>query len=176
MKGIFKNKKGFGLLEIAVSISVIMISVIPIVNLLSLSLKEEKDVEDSLVAIYMAQEAMEIVREIRDDDWSAISAGSWAVVDKATTNCNTIRIEHGFKLVAANASKSSRVLHKGNEGYLQCDNSGGGGWKDTGFRRTVDITKEDQAGNNNQDYAKVVVSVQKGGAELYKLTSYLNNN
>lgn len=173
---ILKNKKGFGLLEIAVSISVIMISVIPIVNLLSQSLKEEKDVEDNLVAIYLAQEAMEIVREIRDDNWPVISAGSWAIVDKTTTSCSLIRIENGFKLVAANALKSSRVLNKANEGYLQCDNSGGGPWKDTGFRRTIDITKEDQAGNNNQDYAKVVVSVQKNGAEIYKLTSYLNNN
>lgn len=174
IKKILKNKKGFGLLEIAVSISVVTISIIPLVNLLSSSLRAGRIVEERLTAVYLAQEGAEIIRKIRDDGWADLLDGNMAIVSKET-NCNLVDIIDGFKLVSTSSfANSKQVLSKNNNGYVQCQTPGGS-WKDTGFTRVIDISHVDYAGNADSNYAKIAVTVSKGGTVLYSLTSYLNN-
>lgn len=180
MNAILKNKKGFGMLEIAVSISVIMISVIPIVNLLSSSLKQESDIEERLTAVFLAQEGMEIIRKMRDDDnnfplTAAPVNGDKVIVLNATTtknDCKNSSIGNGFMLADKSTAKM-QVFTKNNKGYIQCETEAAmdqsNQWHNSGFQRYVSISYP-AAG-----IMQVIVKVERGGQELYSLTSYLND-
>ncbi|MFA6096463.1 MAG: hypothetical protein WC788_02440 [Candidatus Paceibacterota bacterium] len=177
---IIKNKKGFGLLEIAVSISVIMISVIPIVNILTSSLRDEIDIEARLNAVYLAQDGMEIMRKIRDDDANfpltdALLEGDKVIVVINSSNygqCKNAKITDGFELKDKTA-QSMQVLTKEINGYIQCEYdteiTSSGEWHNSGFQRYVNISYPAVG------VMKATVKVERGGKELYSLTSYLND-
>jgi len=178
---IIKNEKGFGLLEIAVSISVIMISVIPIVNMLTSSMRDEIDIEAKLNAVYLAQDGIEIIRKIRDDDANfplsdALVAGDKVIVVINSNNqglCKNAKITDGFKLVDKTTDNRIHVLTKDSAGYIQCEYdtelTQPGDWHSSGFQRYVNISYP------SAGVMKATVKVERGGKELYSLTSYLND-
>lgn len=174
-----KNNKGFGLLEIAISISLIAISVIPIVNMLSTSLKEEAKMEQRLTAIYLAQEGMEVIRKIRDDDvnWppAGMTGGDKVIVSDQSQSfgqCKNTDVTDGFKLLNKTTNRM-QVLTKANSGYIQCEYDSAmveaNEWHNSGFQRYVNIT--DLGGGVMQ----IIVKVERNGQIMYSLTSYLND-
>ncbi|MFA6190363.1 MAG: prepilin-type N-terminal cleavage/methylation domain-containing protein [Candidatus Staskawiczbacteria bacterium] len=63
------KQKGFTIIELAISIFILSIAVIGIFNALSIVIILTSDASDRLTATYLAQEGMEIVRNIRDTNW-----------------------------------------------------------------------------------------------------------
>lgn len=61
--------KGFTIIELVISIFVLSIAVVGIFNALSIIIILTSDSTDRLMATYLAQEGMEIVRNIRDTNW-----------------------------------------------------------------------------------------------------------
>ncbi len=173
-----KNNKGFGLLEVLVSISVVIIGILPLVNLFNSVLARERDTENKLMAIYFAQEGIEIVRQIRDTNWEkgelwdyepesgGTVYGTWGIT---MGNCNNYG---DFELADASVAANTKIYYKANEPYAQ--GCSGGGRTATGFTRTVLIENKDYAGGPSADYMKIVSTVKLDGAELYSLTAYLN--
>ena len=72
-----KLNKGFTIVEVAVSIFVLSIAIIGVFSAFSLVAVLTSDVEERFIAVYLAQEGVEIIRNIRDtswvvgDDWNA---------------------------------------------------------------------------------------------------------
>lgn len=173
-----KNNKGFGLLEVIISISVVIIGILPLINLFSSVLTRERDTENKLMAIYFAQEGIEIVRQIRDTNWR--KGESWDYEpDSGTTVfgskwgitldiCNQYR---DFKLADASVTANTIIYYNTDEPYAQGCSSGTA----TNFTRTVLIENKDYTGAVNNDYMKITSTVKLDGAELYSLIAYLNN-
>ena len=63
--------KGFTLIELVISIFVLSIAVIGVYSVFSAMLILTSDSADRLVAIYLAQEGAEIIRNMRDNAWLA---------------------------------------------------------------------------------------------------------
>lgn len=85
-------KKGFTLLEVIVAVSLIVVGVIGVFGLLYIVLVSGQVSSSQLVAAYLAQEGIEIVRNIRDTNWlknnpwdEGITAGDWEA-DYTTNN------------------------------------------------------------------------------------------
>jgi Tfp pilus assembly protein PilV len=184
MKNNIMNNKGFGLLEVLISISVVIIGILPMINLFNSVLAKERDVENKLKAIYFAQEGIEIVRQIRDTNWrqgidwdyESVSGGSvfdnseWAI---SLNNCNIY--SGGFKLVAS--SVDNNKIYKKNSESVYKQACTGGQYKDSGFTRTIlieDIDYNTGGASLNGDYMKITSKVEFNGVELYSLTAYLN--
>jgi len=70
------NKKGFTLLEMIIAVTVILIGLIPIMSLMYDSSFGVRLSLSRLQAAYLAQEGLEIVRNIRDSNWLA-QTSSW---------------------------------------------------------------------------------------------------
>jgi prepilin-type N-terminal cleavage/methylation domain-containing protein len=64
-----KNKKGFTLLEIMAVLSVISIGMLGIVSLVIQNIQAQNVNQSYLVASMLAQEGLELVRNIRDENW-----------------------------------------------------------------------------------------------------------
>lgn len=70
-----KNKKGFTIIELIISIFILSIAVIGVFSAFSAIVILTSDAADKLVASYLSQEGIEIVRNIRDNNWLNIDKG-----------------------------------------------------------------------------------------------------
>ncbi len=62
-------KRGFTLLEVIVSMFIVTLGVGSVFALVAQTVDSTRNVSSKLTAIYLAQEGMEIVRNIRDTNW-----------------------------------------------------------------------------------------------------------
>jgi Tfp pilus assembly protein PilV len=65
------NKKGFSLGEIMLSIFVLSIGLVGTIGLIANNIKNASDTRDSIIASELVQEGVELVRNIRDNNWIA---------------------------------------------------------------------------------------------------------
>ena len=63
------NKKGFTLLEVITAIFILTVGVGGALSLMNQTLSTASIIEQRLIASYLAQEGIEIVRNIRDTNW-----------------------------------------------------------------------------------------------------------
>lgn len=61
--------RGFSMIEVIISIFLIIVGIIASVELISKSLKDSMDSRDQLIAVGLAQEGVELVRNVRDNNW-----------------------------------------------------------------------------------------------------------
>jgi len=62
---------GFTIIEMAISIFILSVAIIVVFGAFSLMIILSSDAEDRLLASYLAQEGIEIIRNIRDNNWLA---------------------------------------------------------------------------------------------------------
>ena len=86
MKKFFKNKRGFTLLEVLVAVSVLVIGSVAAFSTISATIRSVTFAKDKLIASFLAQEGIEIVKNIRNTNWirgnpwnQGLSSGSWQV-------------------------------------------------------------------------------------------------
>ncbi len=179
-KKIINNNKGFGLLEVLISISVVIIGILPLINLFNSVLVREMETENKLKAIYFAQEGVEVVRQIRDTNWKngdpwneepesedPLSSSEWAIT---MDDCNAEKFKD-FKLEPSDAD-NIKIYYANGKAFAQ--GSSCGGRTASGFTRTISVSEEEYDGTPNNEYMKVTSIVKFKGTELYRLTSYLN--
>ncbi|HEY0220976.1 MAG TPA: prepilin-type N-terminal cleavage/methylation domain-containing protein, partial [Candidatus Paceibacterota bacterium] len=63
-----KNKKGFTLVESLVAISILSLSILSTFTVVSSSLKSSSLAKEQVIAFYLAQEAMEYIKNVRDNN------------------------------------------------------------------------------------------------------------
>jgi prepilin-type N-terminal cleavage/methylation domain-containing protein len=71
-----KFKKGFTLVETMVAISILMLAILGPLSIASSGLRNSLFAKDQVTAYYLAQEGIEYVRYIRDDNYLQ-SSGNW---------------------------------------------------------------------------------------------------
>jgi len=71
-KTLSKEKKysGFSFIESVLAIFVVSVGMIAVLSLLSKNLKQSMDSRDQMVASLLAQEGIELVRNLRDNNWA----------------------------------------------------------------------------------------------------------
>lgn len=122
-------KKGFTLLEVIVAIFIITVGIIGVLSLVTYTISSAKVSSQKLVAAYLAQEGIEIVRNIRDGNWlfkttwdTALGKGDWegdyqdilSLTNKCSStpfNCEYddlqfLKIDGGFYKYSASGTKT----------------------------------------------------------------------
>ena len=72
-----KNQRGFGLVEMIIAIGIVGIGIVGTFSMISRFSEQSKIVRDSFVASYLAQEGIEIVKNIRDTNILNSSSRDW---------------------------------------------------------------------------------------------------
>lgn len=79
-------KKGFTLLEVLVSIVIITVGLAAALSLITVTISSAAISRDRLIAANLAQENLEVLRNIRDSNW--LSQEDWLTGISTTTNTN----------------------------------------------------------------------------------------
>lgn len=81
-----KHSPGFTLVEALVASGIVMVALTSILGLLTLSLRQASFVQNQLIAANLAQEGLEMVHAIRNDNWlngrpfnAGLDNGDWRV-------------------------------------------------------------------------------------------------
>jgi len=150
----FKNKRGFTLLEVLIAVSVLVIGTVAAFSTITSTIRSTTFAKDKLIASFLAQEGIEIVKNIRNTNWiqgnawnQGLSPGSWQADynDPALSNYN------------------GAFLNSGSNGY-----SYDPGGTPTKFQRKITITQI------SPDELKVKVEVFWQG-HTYEVTSIITN-
>lgn len=146
------NKKAFSIGEVMLSVFILGVTMVTILSLYSTGLKSFMDERDSVMAAMLAQEGVELARNIRDNNWADRTSvtdtdpktfenfnGYLAKAD--SLNCrvdiNSTSINGGD---CGNVSKQLNIVNIAGAGYYMHDNG-----TSTKFRRTISLNYD----NNN---------------------------
>lgn len=140
------KKKGFSLIETFVAISVLLLAVTGVLTTTQQSLKAASVAKENLIATQLAQEAIEFVRNMRDEIAIKIiedgGAGGIDWLHRGSLNLRSHCVEDGLcKLNIPNGTVGE--CGGGACGKIQYDDSTGeyGSGEDTIFTREVNIKK-----------------------------------
>lgn len=134
---VLKGNRGFTLLEVLVAIFVIIIGVTGAVNLISYTVSGVVIGKSQIIATNLAQEGIEIVRNIRDSNWieqrsdpglawnDGLGADDWSVQYNSPSLLS-------FTNVPLQLNSNGFYGYDGVQGYA--------GGTDTRFKRTITIT------------------------------------
>ncbi len=175
----FKKQKGFTVLESMVAIMVLSLSVSGAFSAVTQSLSQAIIAKDETQAFYLAQEAMEIIRNKRDDnqlakinngsgDWLAGIAQNAADPCYFGKTCRTDAISFGLVDCATDLGGICPVLKQDPTTFLYSYTSG----DTTNFKREIQI----ESVNANEIAVTVKVSWTKGlTSQQFKVKTYFFN-
>lgn len=124
-------KKGFTVIEVIVAIFVITAGIVGVLSLVTQTISSVTHSKDKLIAAYLAQEGIEIVRNIRDTNW--LEEEDWN---------NGISTASDYGLDYQSSEFPDTTCNLGPEKYLKYDgnfyNCSSG--SDTKFKRKITVT------------------------------------
>lgn len=123
MKKDIKNK-GFSLMEVIVSVAIITTGLVGLIGLVSFSISGIKPGKAKIIAVALAQEGVEIIRNIRDNNW--LSYKNW----KTNLEEGTYRVQYNQLTPFSYADKPLKI----DNGFYQYDSG-----SNTPFTRTITI-------------------------------------
>jgi len=173
----FQNK-GFSLIEIIVAIGIITVGLITIISLFNQNIKSEIRNKNKLIAIYLANESIEIVRQQRDNTWFGGTATTWMddipTGDVIVSVKNKNNIRKGWNIVTPGSNERKKVYLSDDDYYVQF-NGGSGSWTETGFERylTINTGTAGCLGVPVADCMQITSHVSFNGDTLVEVTAYL---
>lgn len=153
MKTYPQNRTGFTLIEMLVSLVIVAIGVLGVYAAVAKYSRNTQQEKDNLVASYLCEEGIEIIKNIRDTNWVS-GATSWklGLVSSQGMDC-TAGCEADFDFSDGKLS----AWTTGN--YLYLDNSSGG----TGLYRYI---SSPDVGDVKTDFQRKIVITEVGDDEL----------
>ena len=167
-------------MEVIVAVGIVTIGIIPIITLFNQNLKNEIKNKNILIATYLANESIEIVRQQRDNSWSA---GDPWMTDISTGNVivglnNNSDIRKGWEVVAPSDIDHRKVYLNSDDSYVQFDGSAPG-WTETPFERYLTIdTGVGTSGcfvGHETNCMRITSHVSFNGTTVAEVTAYLYN-
>ena len=162
-----KSGAGFTIIELIISIFILSIAVVGIFSAFSIIVVLTSDTSNRLTAVYLAQEGMEIVRNIRDADWLNMNFCLTNPTDLKCTGTPPTWLDNGLgscQTIGCKADYASTSLFPYTAGsrYLYLDDNGFYNINlgtQTKFERKIIVTPIVDVDANQDHIIKVTVQV-----------------
>lgn len=145
-KNVLKTKKGFTLIESVVAILVLAIGIAAVVLLIARSTRDANDARDQIIASMLAQEGIELVRNLKD---SGTLNSSYDESSECSSGCDNLIVDYSSGIVLQNGVKRLRI---NDNGFFEH----GGGSNQTKFAREIILTI---TGDEDDDPSTRVINV-----------------
>ncbi len=138
-----KTNKGFTLIEVLVAVTILTVGVTASVGAIVNSTKLAPEVKKRLIAAQLAQEGIELVRNIRDINWIDGNVWDFGITDDLSTGQSKVGcIQYNDSVFDVNCSSlSSGYSIKLSDGYYVHNTAGAGSVANTDFTRTITLQK-----------------------------------
>lgn len=178
------KESGFSLMEIIFAIGIITVGLVSILSLFIYNIKAGVNNKNKLVAIYLANESIEIVRQERDNNWFINNDWIFGIDEgnKITSLTDENDLRKGWDIKTGNGIK--RKVYLANNLFVQSKNPPLASWEETGFERYLAITLGD--GNSGDliatgcfdstDCVEITSHVSFNGTQIVEITTYLYND
>jgi prepilin-type N-terminal cleavage/methylation domain-containing protein len=132
-----RNHKGFSFIEVMLAVFLIVVGIVAAISLMAKSMKESLDSRSQIIAGLLAQEGVELVRNIRDNNWvqtpPATTFSNLPTIDR--TDCVIDFASANLPDASCTAAQSAVPLYIAVNGFYNKSASGA----QTKFRRKIDI-------------------------------------
>lgn len=180
-------RSGFTIIETLVAMAVLVLAVAAPLTLAERSLASVEAANSEITALYLAQEAMEFVRNLRDKNTFG-NKRSWleglnaCIVSPGTTDMTNKKpcgVDPGTGTVTPclNLTRQCLLSQYAGDNVLKNDprygifgHSAGAGWKKTDFERWVSITVADERGGRKEAEVAVTVKWKAGSLGERRVT------
>jgi prepilin-type N-terminal cleavage/methylation domain-containing protein len=161
----FLKRKGFTILESLISISILSVAVTGPLVYVTNSLKAAEVARDQTIAFYLAQDAVEHIKNVRDNNSLTLSRENW--LDGlngcfGVAGCTFDRVTS----IPEACLGVCEVIRKNGVGasFNEYGYGTGGSWEDSPFTRTIiiDVISRNTAGytpDGNAEEAKITVTI-----------------
>jgi len=183
-KKLAKNKKGFTLTEVLIGMMILTVAIVAGTSMLVGLIRSNRNIVSTMQAYYLAQEGIEIVRNIRDTNWLhntnwigdnntaqwwgdnfeegktysvAIKSAGWQGAPEGTVDNNQMSAYMPFLIEGEDKGEIFKY-ENGGEIYLSSD--GQGQPEETGFKRYITILPYEGECNEELDECEDYVLVQ----------------
>lgn len=140
-----KNQRGFGLVEMIIAIGIVGIGIVGTFSMISRFSEQSKIVRDSFVASYLAQEGIEIVKNIRDTNILNSSSRDWDDGIDCSSGCE--------------ADFEDASLSPWDDKFLYLENT-------TGMYKYIDSPSTSPSTSDIKTYYKRMITTVKSGDEI----------
>ena len=167
------KSKGFTILEVMTAIFILTVGVGAALSLMNQTLATGSVIEQRLIASYLAQEGIEIVRNIRDSTWLEKRANTGIDWDEyLQKNVNGWEADY-TSLTLTPYSGSGTPLNIQTDGFYGY----GAADAETTFKRKITIAEIDPS-SPDPDQRKVIVDVtweERGRTHFFTTLEYITN-
>lgn len=164
-----KNNRGFSMIELMASIFILSFGIIVIYNVFSNFIVMTNTVSSRLTAVYLAKEGMEIVKNVRDNNF--INDENW---DNDINICSS-GCQADYKAGTASETSVNKIKNYNANQFLMMNSDGFYGY-DSGiaskFKRKITITSQ---GSNALKVVTQVFWNYNGKDISFETTGYLYN-
>ena len=152
MKINFKKKKSaFSIIEIMAVLFIVTIGMVGMMNLISQSIRVQRLNKHTLVAYQLAQEGIELVRVIRDDNWLAEESSKVEFIN--AMNPGSYCIDYSNVELGENINDACRLYLNSNDFYVHDEGTDN---IETPYSRLITIEKYEEEGSEEENYAVAV--------------------
>jgi len=173
LKGLFYRKEeGITLIEVIVSTFILLVAIVGSYLAFTQIFIANSSVSDRLVAAYLAQEGIEVVRNIRDTNW--VSGSAW---DNLLVTCPSDGCQVDHKTGTIEGSPISSLAQYNDSVPLRIDNNGFYTYEEvdstpTKFKRKITITSSDA---DKSDVLVDVMWADRGQSYSFQVEESLYN-
>lgn len=148
-----KNKKGFSLLEVLSAIFVLSVGIVGVLSLITSSIRDSIDSRNHIIASELAQEGVELVRNVRDNNF--FSGSAFDDINNGDGQC--IDLASGTLISSCN----NRLYYRNSPvAYLH---GSGAGRTETKFHRKITVSNY----NNYGIEGKLLISMVIWGGSSF---------
>lgn len=169
------SEKGFSLIEVIIAVGIISFAFVGIMAVFASNIRMEMANRDRITASYLAQEGVEVIRQIRDNSWregetwdADIPEGN----DQTLSLVDPNNLTQGWQLSSSGAANKQKIYLTEAGTYVQTKNAVPSSFRETTFRRVVKIEKEPVDGH----WIRATVTVYYGNSgNKVEIASYIFN-